>query len=87
MSVAEIGGVLMRKGQRFGYTYGNFYLPHDVKASVQAFEKVETRLDGFRKLFPNNRLVVVPRVHDVAKSWVLPHPPRPNVSRPDGLTR
>src|SRR5206468_2232783 len=67
LGVAEIGGVLQCKALRFGYTYGNFYLPHDVKARVQAFDKVEMRLDGFRKLFPNNRLIVVPRVHDVAE--------------------
>jgi hypothetical protein len=66
LGVGDVGGVLQRKGQRFGYKYGALYLPHDVQARVQAFA-VETRLDGFKRLFPNNRLVVVPRVHDVAE--------------------
>jgi hypothetical protein len=66
LGIGDVGGVLQRKGQRFGYRYGTLYLPHDVAARVQAFA-VETRLDGFKQLFPNNRLVVVPRVHDVAE--------------------
>jgi phage terminase large subunit len=58
--------VLQRKRDRFGYVYGTFYLPHDVEQRVQAFE-VETRLDVMRRLFPGIRLVVVPRVPDVAE--------------------
>ncbi|HEX6537533.1 MAG TPA: hypothetical protein VF041_23325 [Gemmatimonadaceae bacterium] len=58
-------GVITRKAQRYRYILGDFYLPHDVEARLQAMQ-ADTRLDLLRRLFPNNRMVVVPRVTDVA---------------------
>jgi len=57
--------VMQRKAQRFGYTYGTIYLPHDADARVQAVE-AESRRELLGKLLPGVRIVVVPRVHDLA---------------------
>src|SRR5207237_1288 len=67
--VAQIGGVLQRKALRFGYTYGNFHLAHGVKASLQAFDEAERRLDGFRRLIRTTGLFAVPRGGQAEAPW------------------